>query len=50
MIARMVESNKAAMARAVWRQKIDMAARKRMSRRKPATIGVMSIMPMRGMN
>ncbi len=43
-------ANKARMTLAARYQNMDIAARKMMKRRKPATIGEMSIMPMRGMN
>jgi hypothetical protein len=49
MIARVGGANKARMTPPACYQKIDIAARKMMNRRKPATIGVRSIMPMRGM-
>ena len=50
IIARVGGANKARMTLAARYQNMVIAARKMMKRRKPATIGERSIMPMRGMN
>ncbi len=50
IIARVGGANKTRMTLAARYQNMDIAARKMMKRRKPATIGVRSIMPVRGMN